>query len=226
MADLSGILPHDGTSTTGTSAHAKGYRQAWLSALEDASMSRCDRWKMSAHEPLGDERDRGGPVSSVVSARMEVPQLVRPLTTTRTVQDAPDPAGASETETGVSFDAMCSIPSTALAGSEWIPCARGPAPIGELPSAGTVSSRPEVLLWQRQRLTILPSAGGGVEVWVRDAAMSGASRVASLLQDLRRTFGDTAASLVKVAVNGKMIYRQDAATRAGRSHSEVIRNGS
>ncbi|MBL8474830.1 MAG: hypothetical protein JNK71_01975 [Methyloversatilis sp.] len=227
MADLSGIMPHDATSASGTSGRARSYRQAWLDALEDASMSRSDRWKMPAHDPAGDERERGRPASPVVPIGVSTSQgATSPTATARVRRATPDPAHGEGTAMRAPHDAMRSSPGAAVSGIERAPRVRSTAPVVESLPASPVSSRPEALLWQRQRLTVLPSAEGGVEVWVRDAALSGASRVAGLLQDLRRTFGETAASLVKVAVNGKVIYRQDAATRAGRPHSEVTRDGS
>lgn len=58
--------------------------------------------------------------------------------------------------------------------------------------------------WQARNVAILPS-GEGVEVWIRDSAMT-APEVAHLLAGLRNSMASLGASLIRVSLNGKPVY--------------------
>ena len=62
--------------------------------------------------------------------------------------------------------------------------------------------------WAARNLLLLPAEGGGVEIWVRDAKLSGA-RMQMLLSDLRRTATELGGGPVQLFVNGRPVVSAD-----------------
>jgi len=73
----------------------------------------------------------------------------------------------------------------------------------------TGGDRPNHQEWSLRNMAVL-QAEHGVELWIRDVEMTGHVKLQQLLKGLREHMGMLGASLVKVVVNGKEIFSEQA----------------
>ncbi len=184
-------------------------KQAWLKALEEAGW----RDALRAARPWG----RESPASSTEGQEygsLPVRQLFADHSPAGDLPSWNCEVGASHNASPeiLSLDSVgAEVESHRTAAGEFSPAAvisqavvlgersgrAGPAALGH--SAPTPQTK-----WQASNLSVLRT-GEGLEVWVRDASLT-PSALTTLLTGLRNSLAEQGTSLVRVSLNGKLLY--------------------
>lgn len=186
-------------------ARSLALRQAWLAALEDASISRSPRWMLgdASHQSADNARPPRTEVKTEAFG-----------TTTDVLAIPAEPEVGRGPATGALPADKDGVPTALLTqrlpgqGSTIPPFARFAV---ESPEAGADSAPRERLLpridWQPARWSLLMRPDGSMELWVRDAGVADEQRVHGLLRQLMQGVGRVAAEVVSVGINGRVVYR-------------------
>jgi hypothetical protein len=221
MNELSTAAEHALTDLArATPARSLALRQAWLAALEDASISRSPRWM------LGDASPR--PADDARPPRTEV--KAGAFGTTADMLAIP-----AEPEVGVE-PATGALPADKDGVSTAWLTQRLPGQGSAIPSSARIAAESsetgadiaprERLLpridWQPARWSLLMRPDGSMELWVRDAGVVDEQRVQGLLRQLMQGFGRVAAEVVSVGINGRVVYRARQGGTTGNSGFTVL----
>lgn len=216
MNELSTAAEHALTDLArATPARSLALRQAWLAALEDASISRSPRWM------LGDASQR--PADDALPPRTAVKAGAFGTTTDVLASPADHEVGRRPATVALPAD-QDGVPTSRL--TQRLPGQGSGIPPSasiavESPETGADIAPRERLLsridWQPARLSLLMRPDGSMELWVRDAGVVDEQRVQGLLRQLMQGFGRVAAEVVSVGINGRVVYRARQGDTTGNS---------
>ena len=220
MNELSTAAEHALTDLArATPARSLALRQAWLAALEDASISRSPRWM------LGDASHQSA--DNALPPRTEVKAGAFGTTTDVLASPADHEVGRRPATVALPADQE-GVPTSRL--TQRLPGQGSAIPPSasiavESPETGADSAPRERLLpridWQPARWSLLMRPDGSMELWVRDAGVVDEQRVQGLLRQLMHGFGRVAAEVVSVGINGRVVYRARQGDTTGNSEFAV-----
>jgi hypothetical protein len=220
MNELSTAAEHASTDLArATPARSLALRQAWLAALEDASISRSPRWMLgdASQQPAGDAQPSHTDVKAGAVG-----------TTTDVLAIPAEPEVGRGPATGALLADKDGVPTTRL--TQRLPGQGSAIPpptsvLVESPETEGGAALRERLLpridWQPARWSLLMRPDGSMELWVRDAGVVDEQRVQGLLRQLMHGFGRVAAEVVSVGINGRVVYRARQGDTTGNSECAV-----